>query len=230
VSVTGLQGSFRELARLADLAGRASPPAGASGARPWQQLLRAERVAVDLFESRSRRYLVTRRVPRAERAARALTRREREVVERVGAGESNKVIAIELCVAGSTVSTHIARALGKLGLSSRIDVVRAAAYGAAFRTENGLAGADAALRICRLRVGELHFEVAAFDTAPGAKAVRLTPSEAEVQEAILRGESNADIASARRSSVRTVANQVGCVFRKWGVNSRCELAAVMAGV
>lgn len=62
------------------------------------------------------------------------------------------------------------------------------------------------------------------EPAPEAAAPpRLTPAERAVLELLLRGASNADIARQRRSSVRTVANQVASVFRKYGVHSRAEL-------
>ena len=46
---------------------------------------------------------------------------------------------------------------------------------------------------------------------------------------IARGGSNAQIARARGTSARTVANQVASVFVKLGVASRRELLAKLAG-
>jgi DNA-binding NarL/FixJ family response regulator len=40
--------------------------------------------------------------------------------------------------------------------------------------------------------------------------------------ALLEGKTNSEIAAARDTSVRTVANQVGAMFRKLGVHSRPE--------
>lgn len=53
----------------------------------------------------------------------------------------------------------------------------------------------------------------------------LTPSERSVVELLLQGATNAQIADARKSRARTVANQVGSIYRKLGVNSRAELLA-----
>jgi DNA-binding NarL/FixJ family response regulator len=53
----------------------------------------------------------------------------------------------------------------------------------------------------------------------------LTPAEAEVAALALDGLSNADIAARRRSSCRTVANQMSSIFRKLGIASRGELGA-----
>lgn len=56
----------------------------------------------------------------------------------------------------------------------------------------------------------------------------LSPAEQEVLRALLAGRSNAAIARARGTSVRTVANQVAAVLRKLGVESRRQLITLFA--
>jgi DNA-binding NarL/FixJ family response regulator len=53
-----------------------------------------------------------------------LSEREREVVQRVVQGYSNKDIAVQLILSVKTVETYRARALEKLGLTSRAALVR----------------------------------------------------------------------------------------------------------
>jgi DNA-binding NarL/FixJ family response regulator len=53
----------------------------------------------------------------------------------------------------------------------------------------------------------------------------LTPAEREVVSLLITGASNAQIAKARRVSVRTVANQVASVLKKLKASSRTALIA-----
>jgi DNA-binding NarL/FixJ family response regulator len=53
-----------------------------------------------------------------------LTAREREVLELVSQGLSNKAIASHLGISGNTVKFHVSSICGKLGASSRTEAVR----------------------------------------------------------------------------------------------------------
>ena len=48
-----------------------------------------------------------------------LTRREREVLELIVGGRSNKRIALELDISEKTVKTHVGHVLAKLGVTDR---------------------------------------------------------------------------------------------------------------
>lgn len=73
---------------------------------------------------------VTRRVierfahrPRPAAALHALTARENEVVRLVAEGRSNDEIAAALVISPLTAKTHISRAITKLGLRDRVQLV-----------------------------------------------------------------------------------------------------------
>lgn len=53
----------------------------------------------------------------------SLTRREREVLALLGEGLSNRAIAAQLCLSGSTVRVHVYHILDKLGLENRSQAV-----------------------------------------------------------------------------------------------------------
>jgi DNA-binding NarL/FixJ family response regulator len=57
----------------------------------------------------------------------------------------------------------------------------------------------------------------------------LSAAEADVLARVIRGESNKQIARVRKTSERTVANQVASVLRKTGAASRFELITRFGG-
>ena len=58
----------------------------------------------------------------------------------------------------------------------------------------------------------------------------LTKAEKDVAALVLKGFSNREIARARGTSVRTIANQVAAIFRKLKVAARVELGqAILRG-
>lgn len=57
--------------------------------------------------------------PRRESLEEILTQREREVVELIAQGQTNKEIARELEISPATVKVHVERLIGKLGVADR---------------------------------------------------------------------------------------------------------------
>ena len=100
--------------------------------RAWSDLLLGGWCLVDLFELAGRRYLIA---CRRRHAVGALTRAELACALLVASGRSPKAASIELGVHASTTSTHLRRAMKKLGISRRADLV-AALGGQARRAES----------------------------------------------------------------------------------------------
>jgi DNA-binding NarL/FixJ family response regulator len=69
--------------------------------------------------------------------------------------------------------------------------------------------------------------VFSWDIAPPPP--QLTSAERDVLARVVRGESNQTIACARKTSVRTIANQVASLLRKTGAGSRFDLIRRFGG-
>jgi DNA-binding CsgD family transcriptional regulator len=89
----------------------------------WEGLLDGRWSLIEHVERDGRRYVVVYENPPEVRDPRALTPRERAVVELVARGRSNKHAAHELRVSLGTVAKLLQRALDKLGFESRHQLI-----------------------------------------------------------------------------------------------------------
>lgn len=89
----------------------------------WQGLIDGRWSLVDKFDGDGRRYLVAHANPHEVGDPRALTPRERQVAALVGSGESNKVVAYRLGISVGAVATLLRRALDKLSIDSRAELI-----------------------------------------------------------------------------------------------------------
>lgn len=115
------RGALREIACVA--VARSAGDA-ARTQRLWDELVGGRWALIDQFVEGGRRHLVARR--RSGRSTRrALTPAEMVCVAAVLDGRAQKVAAAELGVTESTLSTHVRRAMRKLGLATRAELSRA---------------------------------------------------------------------------------------------------------
>ncbi|HYP97653.1 MAG TPA: hypothetical protein VER96_03195 [Polyangiaceae bacterium] len=135
-----------------------------------------------------------------------------DVLERVLGGEAQKVLALELGRAGPTIASYCGQALRAICYEHNcarapILLVMAAMAARGARVPNA--------RLERvLDDGSCVVSVA----MPGSNlARRLSPGEWEVARAVIEGKSHAQIAGARGTSLRTIANQLASVFGKTGL-------------
>lgn len=91
----------------------------------WRCVVERRWTILDRFESDGRRYVVAYpNAPDPRVRLEMLTPRERAAAMGAAMGHSNKVIAYELGVSESTVSTLLTRAARKIGAGNRVELVR----------------------------------------------------------------------------------------------------------
>jgi DNA-binding CsgD family transcriptional regulator len=150
----------------------------------------------------------------------ALSLRERSVVRRLALGQCQKVVAYDFGLAHTTVSSHLRGALDKLGLGrwEHAVLVAAALEAPGTRVEplDDVATSAPAWGTCGPFFGILC-------ELSQSSLLALTEAEREVALLVVDGCANSEIGVRRRSSPRTVANQISSVFRKLRVHGRCEL-------
>ena len=143
-----------------------------------------------------------------------LGRRELSTLSAAVGGVANKLVALEQSLACSTVSESLQMAISKLGFFGRAEFLKVMGCLRFGREGAGLRVLGTA-QLCWV---VLPVEALGLDP-------RLTSAERQVVAGVLNGRTNAAIAMARRTSSRTVANQLAAIYRKLGVSSRWELAA-----
>jgi DNA-binding NarL/FixJ family response regulator len=166
----------------------------------------------DAFTAGGVRYIVVVRNPAPIAARRALGSRERIVLEHVLAGRSGKWTACELMLSESVIARTLRLALDKLGADDTATL--AGVQVLAFEPLHSV-GAEVDLAIAR--------------TAPAARSLaNLSDAERSIVADLFGGKRIPAIALERGTSPRTVAHQIGNVYRKLGASSRRELLALLA--
>lgn len=92
----------------------------------WKGLVDGQFSLVDHFDTDGKRYILLKRNAPETLNHRALSYRERQVFTAAAQGLSNKLIAYELGLNDSTVSTLLQRAFHKLNISSRLQLIELA--------------------------------------------------------------------------------------------------------
>ncbi len=89
----------------------------------WQGLFAGKWSLVDVFDSDGKRFFVAHANEPAVAEDRRLTRREQQAVMLAAAGHSDALAAYALGIASSTFRVHLRRAMRKLGVKSRVQLV-----------------------------------------------------------------------------------------------------------
>jgi len=188
----------------------------------WQGLVDGQWSIIDVVDHDGKRFYVAHANTHTLPAPRGLSPSERGVLAYVALGHSDKFIAYELGITRSTVSNHVVSIRRKLGLRTRVEIIRLAqAFGpSADAPPSNVASWLHQFEFCGESLAAL-----TTNSNPGVLSM-LSNTEREITAYILEGLSNAQIATRRGTSVRTVANQVARIFEKRGVRCRAELAAM----
>jgi DNA-binding CsgD family transcriptional regulator len=145
--------------------------------------------------------------------------REQKALSLALEGYSQKYIGYELGIAPPTVTSTLASSLKRLGIASRVELTEVFGAFGDGKLEPGV-GQIAACRFDLEGDTYVRFEIPLRKLEPPAG---LTQAERDVVKGVLSHKSNAEIASERRTSVRTVANQLRAVYGKLGISGRCAL-------
>jgi DNA-binding NarL/FixJ family response regulator len=198
----------------------------------WPALVDGRWTLVEHVDSDGRRYYLALQNQPAAASLVALTPHERQVVEKAVLGLPNKLIADALGLSEQTIGASLTRAMSKLRVKTRTELMALATDLAAVEipVEGPIATVMAENRPWLLRSGgTMDQALASFG---------FTQAEAEVVRGILQGHSNEVIAQTRGAQTRTIANQVQSVFRKATavherlgergmINSRSELIVLI---
>ena len=155
-----------------------------------------------------------------------LRQRDREILENALLCGVRKIVAVEARLSCSSIAVIMQSCFQFMGLHclpSRIPGLVVAAAHARHRQPTGFGASLRATRDRRLM--QRSIRVPRPDTA---LASWLAPAEHAVIALLTEGQSYAEIARARNTSVRTVANQVASGFRRLGVSGRAELLCLLA--
>jgi DNA-binding NarL/FixJ family response regulator len=196
----------------------------------WDDVVTGRWSLLEEFDSNGERCFVARQNEPDTPGSPALSARERQIVAHASRGYSNKHIAYELGLCSSTVAAQLTSAARKLGVSSRETLLHAFAVlgGAPDRaTEDEGAPAqrqddDPTIRVIQFRHDDHEYALIRIAITPRLPS-SLTTAEAAVATLAIEGLSNAAIARQRKTSVRTVANQLRSIYSKLEVGSRRQL-------
>lgn len=218
-SATRLSTDARTALRHVAIAAEAHSSSEVRLALVWLELARGVSSIVDGFFTDDRCYLLLK--TRLDDQPTPVEGRRLEILEAVLAGSRQKNIAIDLDLAPSTVALNSKLALESLGAPGKPSrahpllmlLARAAHEPVAWyaRMATFVANDDSELRVIGI-------------TRPDRLLGEYLPNaELRVIRNLIEGASYQEIARARGTSTRTIANQISAVFRRLHVSGRNEL-------
>ncbi len=184
----------------------------------WRELTRGVSSIFDGFFHGDRCYLL---IAKRAKHLPALQGRRLEILEAVLNGHRQKNIAIDLGLAPSTVALNSRLGLESLGVSNRPSRAHPLLMLAARASALQLSSSAKCSTIVTDKNQELR--VVSVPRPDAGLAALLPGAELSVIRSLVEGSCYEEIAGARGTSTRTVANQISQVFRRLRVSGRNEL-------
>lgn len=154
-----------------------------------------------------------------------LSARDEQILERALLCGVRKLVAMEVGLSCSSVATILQSCFQFIGLACLPSRIPALLVAAAHARRCPTAGSGSSTVLSGLQFSPQTVSVVRPDKA---LAHWLAPAEHEVMTQLIEGNSYAEIARLRGTSVRTVANQITSAFRRLGVSGRAELLCLLA--
>jgi DNA-binding CsgD family transcriptional regulator len=166
------------------------------------------------------------RAPLLPGAPSALRPRDVEILEHALLCGARKRVAVQVGLSCSSIAVIMQGCFHFMGLSCLPSRIPGLVVAAAYARHHEAAAFQARLR------GRFEPRVArqtiAVPRPDRALVAWLAPAEHAVINLLIEGMTYAEIAQARRTSIRTVANQIASGFRRLNVSGRAELLCLLA--
>jgi DNA-binding CsgD family transcriptional regulator len=182
----------------------------------WQTLTDGKHRVLSAFTHGRRHYAVA-----CSATSGALSERERLLLQRGFLGQSQKSLANELGVSGTTVSVLIGRSLARIGLERRLCTAPLPVVLGAL-DHLGVIEPPFNTRAGAFEAGG-QYVIASVPTFDASTLPDLTDAERSVAQLILDGLCQKAISARRGTSLRTIANQIASLSRKLEVGGRFAL-------
>lgn len=191
----------------------------------WRELTRGLSRIVGWFFTDQRYGLILAMSDHAPEPA--LSGRRLEIVESILCGVGQKTVALNFGAAPSTIALNAHRGLADIGAAGRPSRVHPMLMQIA-KAECERSLASAAISFVFSSFGDL--QVIGTPRPDRHLAGNTPAAELDVVRFLFEGCSYAEIAATRRTSQRTVANQLAAVFKRLGVSGRNELMLRLFGL
>jgi DNA-binding CsgD family transcriptional regulator len=183
----------------------------------WRELIDGKWFARSGFCSETECFLV---LERRQKSSRRPPPHVVAMLEQVLTGDSQKALAIDSSLSRSTVATRCASALRSVGKEHTLSCVPTLILLAA-HAARGVKLGTATVR--QIAGPEQERWLVSYERPDAALLSALSEAEREVTRLLVEGRTHSQMAEIRRTSPRTIANQLGSAFRKLGVSGRTAL-------